>query len=69
MDEALEQYNSLLASGDLLDLFPGLKGNWEQDKKVFVAQYKDNQEILNDDLNIEDDDESIDPYGFDNIYN
>lgn len=63
MEEALKQYNSLLASGELLEFFPDLKGNWEQDKKIFTAQYKDNQEILNGDLTIEDDDE--DQYGFD----
>ena len=63
MEEALKQYNSLLASGDLLEFFPDLIGNWEQDKKVFIAQYKSNQDLLNDDLNIEDDDEDL--YGFD----
>lgn len=63
MEEALKQYNSLLASGELLEFFPDLKGNWEQDKKIFTAQYRDNQEILNGDLTIEDDDE--DQYRFD----
>lgn len=57
--EALKEYNSLLASGDLLQFFPDLKGNWEQDKKDFILQYNKNQEILNSDLTIDDDEESL----------
>ena len=62
--EALKEYNSLLVSGELYQLFPDLKGDWEQDKKIFIAQYEDNQKLLNEDLTI-DDEEDEDPYGFD----
>lgn len=62
--EALKEYNSLLTSGELSQLFPELKGNWEQDKKIFIAQYEDNQKLLSGDLTIEDDDDE-NLYGFD----
>ena len=64
MEEALKQYNSLLDSGELLEFFPDLKGNWEQDKKIFTAQYKETQDLLNEDLTIDEDDED-NQYGFD----
>ena len=61
--EALKEYNSLLVSGELLEFFPDLKGNWEQDKKIFIAQYINNQELLNGDLDLDDDEDE--PYEFD----
>lgn len=30
-------YQDLLESGELLVMFPSLKGNWEEDKKEFEA--------------------------------
>lgn len=65
MEEALRQYNSLLSSGELLEFFPYLKGNWEQDKKDFITQYKSNQDLLSGNLNIEDEDDEDYSYGFD----
>lgn len=58
MEEALKHYNSLLASGDLLELFPDLKGNWEEDKKIFIIKYEETQGLLNTDLSIDDEDEN-----------
>lgn len=58
MEEALKHYNSLLASGDLLEFFPDLKGNWEEDKKIFIIKYEETQELLNTDLSIDDEDEN-----------
>lgn len=52
--EALKEYNSLLNSGELSQLFPELKGNWEQDKRVFISQYEKNQKLLSEDLTIDD---------------
>jgi len=46
MNEAQTQYNALLASGDLKDMFPGMKGNWEQDGKVFTELWRQNNEII-----------------------
>lgn len=34
-------YRSLVDSGDLVDMFPNMTGNWEKDKKKFSASYLD----------------------------
>ena len=53
---ALKEYNALLASGDLKDLFKGLSGDWEKDKKVFTEYYLQNLEVLKQfDVNYEED--------------
>lgn len=61
MSEAEKEYKSLLESGELKDMFPTFKGEWEKDKKAFTRYYEDNQKILNM-TNIDLDDEEFDDY-------
>lgn len=39
-------YEALRDSGDLLDIFPSLSGDWKTDKKDFKEQYEFNNEAL-----------------------
>ena len=39
-------YESLIKSGDLMDLYPELTGNWKLDKEDFRLQYEFNNESL-----------------------
>ena len=39
-------YQSLLESGDLLDMYPNLLGIWKEDEKDFRVQYEFNNENL-----------------------
>jgi len=41
-----EEYQKLLEAGDLENLFPSMKCNWEDDKQRFIKQWRINQEIL-----------------------
>jgi len=41
-----EQYDDLLNSGDLLEMFPHLSGIWTKDKLEFIKIYEQNQEII-----------------------
>lgn len=43
---AKKEYDYLLESGTLLELFPGLKGNWEKDKKFFVPNWERNVKAI-----------------------
>ena len=56
MREMKSIYESLLESGDLLDMFPGLSGDWVKDKKDFKRQYDMNNQAL------------IEGYEFDEFY-
>jgi hypothetical protein len=56
MREMKSIYESLLDSGDLLDMFPGLSGDWAKDKKDFKRQYDMNNQAL------------IEGYEFDEFY-
>lgn len=56
MREMRSIYDSLLESGDLLDMFPGLTGEWVKDKKDFKRQYDINNQAL------------FDGYEFDELY-
>lgn len=59
MTEAQKQYNSLLESGELKDMFPSFKGDWDKDKKAFTRYYEDNEAILNTDaIDLDDDEDS-----------
>jgi hypothetical protein len=49
-------YDSLLESGDLLEMFPGLTGEWTKDKTDFKRQYDINSQAL------------IEGYEFDELY-
>ncbi len=46
-EEAKKEYDSFLASGDLKMLFPGMKGDWEKDKKTWITIWKANQRLIN----------------------
>lgn len=56
MREMKSIYESLLESGDLLDMFPSLTGEWAKDKKDFKRQYDMNNQAL------------IEGYEFDEFY-
>ena len=56
MREMKSIYESLLESGDLLDMFPSLTGEWVKDKKDFKRQYDMNNQAL------------IEGYEFDEFY-
>ena len=34
-----DKYEELLQSGDLLELFPNLTGNWEEDREEFTENF------------------------------
>lgn len=57
MSEIQKQYNLLLESGELKEMFPNFKGEWEKDRKAFTRHFEDNQKILDDTLIDLDDDE------------
>jgi hypothetical protein len=42
-------YNTMLNSGDLFEVYPGLSGDWKLDKDKFIEQYNLNQEFILDD--------------------
>lgn len=45
-------YEDLLSSGDLLDMFPGLKGNWKEDKVDFKDLYNQVNNSHSSDFNL-----------------
>lgn len=56
MTEAQKQYNLLLENGELKDMFPHFKGEWEKDGKAFTQYFNDNEALLNGDLDEDEDD-------------
>ena len=46
--EVKNLYESLLLSGELCDMFPGMTGEWKKDKEEFSREYEINNNILND---------------------
>lgn len=44
--EAKLIYDTMEETGDLYDLFIGMTGDWLKDKKKFIAQYEENQDML-----------------------
>lgn len=44
--EAKALYYAMLDSGDLLELYPSLAGNWKEDEKQFLRDYESNNRIL-----------------------
>jgi len=53
---AKKEYEALLKSGDLQELYKGLSGNWEQDKSTFVEMYDLNIKAIKEiDVNYEED--------------
>lgn len=46
--QAKREYDSLLKSGELLEMFEDFTGSWRKDKKAFLQYWENNQEVLND---------------------
>lgn len=51
-------YRALLASGDLLEMFPDLTGEWSKDRRSFEQQYNINEQAIEGDLDFD----SLDEY-------
>lgn len=52
---AQSQYELLLDSGELKEMFPKLSGRWEKDQTEFVKWYEANIEAIRDiDVDFED---------------
>jgi hypothetical protein len=50
-------YNYLLENGELLKLFPRFTSDWEKDKKIFIREQVDLENLVNDfEINEEDED-------------
>lgn len=50
------EYQALLDSGELLEMYPGLSGSWGKDKKRFTVIWEQNVEaIKNIDVNFDED--------------
>jgi hypothetical protein len=47
------EYEVLIQTEELLEMFPEMKGDWKSDKKEFSRYYEMNEEILNLDVNYE----------------
>ena len=45
--EAKKIYDSLNSSKDLKKLYSNMTGDWAKDKKLFLAQYHSNEELIN----------------------
>lgn len=41
-------YDSMLESGELKEVSPKMTGDWEKDKKLFIAEQTELEELLND---------------------
>lgn len=44
--EAKTIYDSLKSSGDLKKLYSSMSGDWSRDKKKFLRQYEENEELI-----------------------
>lgn len=51
--EAKLIYETMLASGELLELFPDLTGDWSKDKKHFMSQYDLNEDFLQSGMDLD----------------
>lgn len=49
LTQAKKQYDAMLKSGELLELFPMLTGDWQEDKEVFLDMFYLNDDILSED--------------------
>jgi len=50
--EIENQYKIFLESGELKELFPGMKGVWEKDEKRFTKIHQEMQKALNIKVNL-----------------
>jgi len=56
--KAKNEYDELLANGELLELYPDLSGSWQKDKKIFISTWEQNVEaIKNIDKNFDEDEQ------------
>ena len=46
--KAKQEYDVLVESGELLELYPELSGSWRKDKKSFTEIWEKNLEAIND---------------------
>lgn len=53
---AKKEYNALLKSGALMELFEGMSGNWQDDEDVFIKYYEANL-FFTQNLEVDDYDE------------
>ena len=47
--EAKALYVAMLDSGELLDFYPNLIGEWEKDKSKFLKEYESNNRMIDGD--------------------
>jgi len=55
-------YHVQLTSGDLLELYPKMTGEWEKDKDDYIREYMETQEILehiDEDIELTDEEEVL----------
>lgn len=55
--KAKKEYDMLLKSGDLFEMFPDFTGSWKEDKEEFLVFWSLNQKVLEDttlDIEIEE---------------
>jgi|TARA_R110000868_G_scaffold74337_5_gene214943 hypothetical protein len=57
--KAKNEYDELLANGELLELYPDLSGSWQKDKKTFTSTWEQNVEAIKDIDKDFDEDEQI----------
>lgn len=49
------EYQALLDSGELQEMFPELSGVWKKDEKIFTALWENNQSAIKDiDVNFDE---------------
>ena len=63
MNEIQKQYNLLLESGELKEMFPNFKGEWEKDRRAFTRHFEENERMLNDNI-LDLDDEDFEYYDY-----
>lgn len=55
--EIKKEYDALLQSGDLKEMFPTMSGDWNKDKSEFTNLYSLNEDLFgNEELDLEDED-------------
>lgn len=48
MEHYKQLYDNLLHTEELKDMFPKMTGNWDKDKKTFIAEQKEIENLLKD---------------------
>ncbi len=56
--KAKNEYQVLLENGELLEMYPGLSGSWDKDKKRFTIIWEQNIEAIKDiDVDFDEDEQ------------